>query len=156
MPATSRAAVKASVVYLCLGAMLGALLLVNRWVPLDPKIASLKSSHAQMLVAGWLTQLIIGVGWWLFPPLATGLRSGETRPVRRGQDQRGSEPLFWATVACLNIGILLRAVFEPLYSWTASDVYGFLASISGIFLLLAALGFVVNVWGRVRALGREG
>jgi hypothetical protein len=154
MPATSRAFVKASIVYLGLGAALGALLLINRWLPLGPAIAGLKTSHVQFLVAGWLTQLILGVGWWLFPPLAIGLRPGNPKPQRRGQAQRGSEPLFWVTFACLNVGILLRAICEPLYNLTRSELYGFLTGISGLFLLAAAVAFVANVWGRVRALGR--
>jgi hypothetical protein len=134
---------------------LGALLLINRWVPLGMWIATLKPSHVQLLVVGWLTQLILGVAWWLFPPLPAGWRDPGPRPVRRGQRQRGSEPLFWATIACLNIGVLLRAVFEPLYSWTRVEFYGFLTGISGLFLVVAAVAFVLNMWERVRELGRK-
>lgn len=155
MPKTSRTYVKASIAYLCLGAALGALLLINRWIPLEPRIATLKAGHVQMLVVGWLTQLILGVAWWLFPPLASGLRPGESKPRRRGQRQRGSEPLFWTTFVCLNAGILLRAVFEPLYSWTQSAFYGLLTGISGLFLFAAAVAFVAGMWGRVRELGRK-
>lgn len=154
MPATSRAFVKASILYLCSGAILGALLLINRWAPLGSAIPALRAPHIQALIVGWLTQLILGVAWWLFPPLKIGLRPGETRPVRRGQQQRGNEPLFWATFVCLNAGILLQAVGAPLYSWTRIDLFNVLASISGLFLLAAAIAFVLNMWGRVRALGR--
>jgi hypothetical protein len=155
MPTTSRAFVKASFVYLSVGAVLGALLLVNRWLPLGPGIAALRISHIQALIAGWLTQLIMGVAWWLFPPLAIGLRSEASPPVRRGQAQRGSEPLFWATFLCLNAGVLLQAIFGPLYSWTRIGFFDALASISGLFLLVAAATFVANTWYRVRELGRK-
>ena len=154
MPTTSRAFVKASLIYLGLGALLGALLLVNRWVFLGTAIGSLRVSHVQFLVVGWLTQLIIGVAWWLFPPLTIGLRPGSPKPARRGQAQRGSEPLIWATFLALNAGILLRSVFAPLYSWTEIGLFNALAGISGLFLLTAAITFVVNLWGRVRALGK--
>jgi hypothetical protein len=154
MPKPSRAFVKASILYLCLGAVLGALLLINRWIPLGSMIATLRVSHIQMLVVGWMTQLIIGVAWWLFPPLASGLRPGASRPLRSGQALRGSEPLFWTTFVCLNVGVLLRALFEPLYSWSQIGVFNFLAAISGLFLLVAAVAFVVNIWNRVRELGR--
>jgi hypothetical protein len=154
MPITSRTFVKASVLYLILGAILGAFLFVNRWFPLEPRIATLRVSHIQFLIVGWLTQLILGVAWWLFPPLSIGLRTGEPKPARRGQAQRGSEPLFWATFVFLNAGILLRALFEPLYALTQVSVYGLLTGISGLFLLAAAATFVVNMWGRVRELGR--
>ena len=155
MPRTSRTFVKASILYLVLGAILGALLLINRWLPLEPRIATLKSSHVQVLIAGWLTQLVMGVAWWLFPPLPSGGRSGGTPPVRRGQQQRGSEPLFWATFVCLNAGVLLWAICEPLFGLTQIDVFGFLAGISGCFLAAACLAFVLNMWGRVRELGRR-
>lgn len=155
MPATSRTFVKASIPYLCLGSILGALMLINRWLPLGPAIGYLRVSHIQMLVVGWLTQLILGVAWWLFPPLKIGLRSDAPLPVRRGQSQRGSEPLFWATFVFLNAGILLRAIFDPLYSWTKVGIWGFLAGISGLFLLAAAAAFVANMWERVRELGRS-
>jgi hypothetical protein len=154
MPGTSRAFVKASFLYLIVGATLGALLFINRWVPLEPRIATLKVSHVQFLIVGWLTQLILGVAWWLFPPLPIGLRPGEPKPVRRGQAQRGSEPLFWATFILLNAGILLRALFEPLFALTQVNLYGLLAGISGLLLLVAAVAFVATMWGRVRELGR--
>jgi hypothetical protein len=155
MPSTSRAFVKASLIYLALGAILGALLLVNRWIPIGSWIAAFRISHIEFLVVGWLTQLILGVAWWLFPPLVVGLRPGEPKPIRRGQAQRGSEPVFWMTFATLNLGILLRALFGPLYSWTKVDPFNALVGISGWFLLAAAIGFVLNMWGRVRELGTK-
>jgi hypothetical protein len=153
MPITSRAFIKASIVYLCIGAVLGALLFVHRWYPLGAAVAPLRVTHIQMLIVGWLTQLILGVAWWLFPPLKIGLRPGQTKPVRRGQQQRGSEPLFWVTFVCLNLGILLRGLGEPLYSWTGLDLFVALSGFSGLFLLVAAVSFVANMWGRIRALG---
>lgn len=156
MPSTSRAFVKASIVYFGVGAVLGSLLLIHRWIPLGPAIAALRVSHIQTLIAGWLTQLILGVAWWLLPPLAVGLRRDAPQAVRRGQAQRGSEPLFWATFVCLNTGVLLQAVFGPLYSWTRIEVFNGLAGFSGLFLLVAAIAFVANTWQRVRELGRKG
>jgi hypothetical protein len=155
MPTASRAFVKISILYLAMGAVLGALLLISRWIPLMPEIAALRISHIEFLVVGWLTQLIMGVAWWLFPTLVVGLRLGEPKPVRRGQAQRGSEPLFWITFFSLNLGILLRALFGPLYTWTKLGLFNALASVSGLFLLAAAVGFVLNTWGRVRELGRQ-
>ena len=154
MPITSRASVKASIIYLALGAVLGVILLINRWIPLGPAVSALRASHLQFLVVGWLTQFIIGVAWWLFPPLAIGLRDDSSQPVRRGQTQRGSEALFWAALACLNAGILLRALFDPLHSWTKISFFSVLAGVSGLFLLAAAVLFAVNLWGRVRELGK--
>jgi hypothetical protein len=151
MPLTTRVYVKVSIVYLALGAVLGALLLINGWLPLGSAIYYLKPAHVQFLVVGWLTQLILGVAWWLFPPLALRLR-GQDYP--RGQAQRGSESLFWVTFALLNAGVLLYALGEFLYSWTGSGLFRRLVALSGLCLPAAALTFVVNMWGRVRELGR--
>jgi hypothetical protein len=151
MPLTTRVYVKVSIVYLALGAVLGALLLINGWLPLGSAIYYLKPAHVQFLVVGWLTQLILGVAWWLFPPLAFRLR-GQDYP--RGQAQRGSESLFWVTFALLNAGVLLYALGEFLYSWTGSGLFRGLVALSGLCLPAAALTFVVNMWGRVRELGR--
>ncbi|MGC9332756.1 MAG: hypothetical protein ACP5JJ_01305 [Anaerolineae bacterium] len=155
MPATARVYIKASILYLGIGAILGSLLLIHRWIPLGTWVLGLRVSHVQFLMVGWLTQLVLGVGWWLFPPLRIGLRSGKPLPGRRGQAQRGSEALFWATFAFLNLGILLRGIFEPLYVWTGIANFQVLASVSGFFLLAAAIAFVQNVWDRVRALGKD-
>jgi hypothetical protein len=153
MPLTSRVLIKASILYLGLGAILGALLLVNRWVPLNPKIVLLKASHVQVLLAGWLTQLIMGVAWWLFPPLPR--HPGAELPVRQGQIQRGSEPLFWVTFVCLNAGVLIRAIFDPLYGWTQVHLYQALSGLSGLLLLAAVVLFVANMWRRTRELGQR-
>lgn len=154
MPKTSRAFVKASVVYLCLGAVLGAIMLVNRWFPFEPRIYALRTSHVSMLVVGWLTQLIAGVAWWLFPTLKVGIVPGTPRPVRRGQAQRGSELLFWVTFALLNAGVLLASSGEPLTAWTGMGIFRSIAGVSDLLLLVAAATFVANLWNRVRALGR--
>ena len=154
MPNTTRAFVKASVAYLCLGAVLGAMLLINRWTQWWPALAALRVSHVVFLLAGWLTQFILGVAWWLFPPLQIDLDSQAARWSRHGQTQRGSEPLFWVTFVCLNAGILMQAIFSPLNVWVPTQALNLLARSSGFFLLAAAIAFVVNMWGRVRELGR--
>jgi len=151
MPTTTRVFVKASIVYLIVGALLGALLMINRWLPLGSAIYYVRPAHVQFLIVGWLTQLILGVAWWLFPPLAFRLR-GQGYP--HGQAQRGSETLFWVTFALLNAGILLYALSEALYARTSSGIWGGLAVLSSLFLLAAALTFVANMWARVRELGR--
>ena len=153
MPATSRITVRASLVYLGLGAVLGALLLINRWLPLGAWVYALKISHVQFLIVGWLTQFILGVAWWLFPPLKIG-RDVDGAASRRGQAQRGSEPLFWATLVLLNVGVLMRGLGIPLQAWTRLTWLEAVNGLSGLFVLVAVVAFVFNVWDRVRGLGQ--
>lgn len=152
MPTTTRIFVKMSIIHLAIGATLGAILFIHRWLPLGAGVPILRTSHVQLVIAGWLTQFIMGIGWWLFPPLAPHQRMRESGK-RRGQALRGSEVLFWMTFATLNAGILLRALFEPMYVWTQVAGYRVLASVSGVFLAVAAVTFVVNVWQRIQQLG---
>lgn len=51
-------------------------------------------------MVGWVTQMIIGVAFWMFPKYT------RERP-------RGSEALAWITYVLLNVGLLLRAIAEP-------------------------------------------
>jgi len=152
MPTTTRVFVKVSILHLVINTTLGTILFIHRWLPLGVGVPALRSSHIPLMIVGWLTQFIMGVGWWLFPPLAAHQRASEGGR-RRGQELRGSEALFWTTFAALNAGVLLRALFDPLYVWTQVDAFRALAGISGIFLALAAVTFVVNVWQRIQMLG---
>jgi hypothetical protein len=155
VPTTSRVTIRASVIYLAVGSILGALLFVHRWLPLGPAIPVLKITHVHFLIVGWLTQLILGVAWWLFPPLKIGRERGTGTPRRRGQEQRGSEPLFWLTAGLLNLGALLRGLSPALYTWTHAEIFQVLTGLAGLLLLAAAIAFVINLWQRVRALGRN-
>ncbi len=154
MPTPSRIFFKTAIGYLILGAVLGMLFLIHRWLPLGNRLLTLRASHMSFLLIGWLTQFIMGGAWWLLPPLPLLARPDGPQAERRGQHQRGNELLLWVTFALLNIGIWLQALFEPLYSWSHLEAWRVLASLAGPFLLAAALIFIFNVWRRVRALGR--
>jgi heme/copper-type cytochrome/quinol oxidase subunit 1 len=84
---------------------------------------------------GWLTQLIFGVAFWMFP------RYSAAQP-------RGSERLAWAAFILLNVGLLIRAVVEPWH--TVSGRGGNALVLSAGLQLLAGLAFAVNTWPRVR------
>ena len=100
-----------------------------------PVLAVLWPTYIHVLVVGWLTQLIFGVAFWMFP------KHSQARP-------RGSEPLGWASFALLNGGLLLRMVAEP---WRAlGGPAGSLLVISAGAQLLAGWAFVINTWPRTR------
>jgi len=154
MPTPTRAYVKTAFVCLALGAILGALMLTGRWLPLGPVVDYVRVAHAQLMIAGWLTQLVLGVAWWLFPPLpglspATG---SADRPARRGQARRGSERLFWLTYALLNAAVVLRSIADPLYSLTHRPLFSLLTGLSAVCLAVTAVTFLANMWPRVREL----
>jgi hypothetical protein len=86
-------------------------------------------------VVGWLTQLIFGVAFWLFPRFSAAL-------------PRGSEALGWASFILLNLGLLLRIVGEP---WLAlGGNTGSLLVASAVAQLLGGWAFVANTWPRIK------
>lgn len=92
-------------------------------------------TYVHLLVVGWLTQLIFGVAYWMFP-----------RP--RAAASPWTERLGWVAYGCLNAGLLLRALAE---SGPISVFRGEWFLISGLFQLVAGWAFVIATWPRVRA-----
>lgn len=92
-------------------------------------------TYVHLLVVGWLTQLIFGVAYWMFP------RYSAERP-------RGSERLGWTTFALLNIGLLLRVIAEPWHALTGQGAALLVGS--ALLQLLAGWTFVANTWPRIR------
>lgn len=93
--------------------------------------------YIHLLVFGWLTQLIFGVVFWMFPKFSA-------------EKPRGNETLGWWTYALLNLGLLLRAIAEPIQATQPNPVSGWALVISAILQFLAGALFVINSWERVK------
>lgn len=130
MPLLTRTFVKTAMICFALALALGILLALGVTNGLFPV-------YIHLLVFGWLTQLIFGVVFWMFPKFSA-------------EKPRGSEPLGWWTYALLNIGLLLRAIAEPIQSTQPNPLSGWMLVISAILQFLAGLLFAVNSWGRVK------
>jgi hypothetical protein len=140
MPKLSQVALKAAMIYLIMGA-LGAMAywgnqLWSLWEPLNV----ISPTYLHLIVVGWLTQLVFGVIYWMFPIL------GKANP-------RGDPRIAWSAFACLNGGLILRIIFEP---WHTIEPAWFNACglvISAALQVVAAFLFVWATWGRVRERG---
>ncbi|MEW6566563.1 MAG: hypothetical protein AB1449_00055 [Chloroflexota bacterium] len=86
-------------------------------------------------MVGWVTQLILGVVFWMFP------KESLERP-------RGRLWLGWATYGLLNLGLLLRVVGEPLAARPSG--WGWMLVAAAVLQWLAGLAFVFNTWGRIK------
>lgn len=137
MPPLTRWYLKTALVYLVLALTAGVLLALRALVPLPTATAGLTPVYFHLLMVGWVTQLIFGVVFWMFP------KQSQTRP-------RGSEPLGWASYGLLNLGLALRAIGELWMTATPGSVPGALLAVSAVLQWLAGLGFVLNTWGRVK------
>jgi len=142
MPPIARTFVKAAFLYFLAAFVLGALMMLDRWLNLSRWLKVVYLSQLHLLVVGWITQLAIGVAYWIFPRF---LKVQDSRP-------RGSDALAWAVLMCLNAGLLLRFIFEPIYLMGPQPWLAALMALSGVLQALAALGFGWLIWGRVRAM----
>jgi hypothetical protein len=100
-----------------------------------PLLAVLWPTYLHLLVVGWLTQLIFGVAFWMFPKHPSA-------------PPRGSDRLGWTCLVLLNLGLAIRVVAEPLQALGRPCTPLLVAS--AIAQLLAGWAFVANTWPRVR------
>ena len=143
MPPIARAYVKASLAYLIVAFLLGALMMLDRWLNVSRWLKVVYVSQLHLLVVGWITQLAIGVAYWMFPRF---LKEQDPHP-------RGSDRLAWSVFICLNAGLLLRLIVEPFYLMGPRPWLAALVALSGVLQALAVLGFGWLIWGRIRAMG---
>jgi hypothetical protein len=119
-------------------------MMLDRWLAISRWLRVVYMSQLHLLVVGWITQLAIGVAYWIFPRF---LKDQDPRP-------RGSDRLAWLVFASLNAGLLLRFLVEPFYFMGPKSWLAALMAISGVLQALAALGFGWIIWGRIRAMER--
>lgn len=104
---------------------------------LSPSLGVLRPVFYHLLMVGWVTQLIFGVGNWMFPKFSK-------------EQPRGHERMAWATFILLNAGLLLRVVGEPLVALRPDAGAGWLLLVSALLQVVAGWLFILNVWPRIR------
>ncbi|HBY98951.1 MAG: cbb3-type cytochrome c oxidase subunit I [Ardenticatenaceae bacterium] len=137
MPPLARAYIKTGMLFFAASFVLGSLLLLNAAVTLPPLVGALQPTYFHLLMVGWVTQLIFGVVFWMFPRLSR-------------EQPRGSERLGWLTYYSLNAGLLLRLIAEPWNTVAPNPIIAWLLPLSALLQLIAAWVFVANTWGRVK------
>lgn len=139
MPPLTRWFIKTSFVYFILALLGGVALGAQAIWAFSPPAADLLPTYFHLLAEGWITLLIIGVAFWLFPKYSL------ERPHR-------SESLAWASYALLNLGLLMRVVSEPanVVAGNPASIWAILLTIAAVFQWLGGMAFVVNSWARVK------
>jgi hypothetical protein len=129
--------VKTSFAFLLLGLMLGAYLIVAQFA-LDtypPRL--LVTTHAHLLLVGFMLMMVMGVATWMFP-----------RPARddpRYRPER-AEAVYWVMTASTAI----RAAGEVAVAFAGAGGPRWLIAAGGLGQLAGTALFVLNMWGRVR------
>lgn len=146
MPTLTRWFLKTALISLIAALLVALVLSTNRIWTLPGFVAGLGPVYFHLFMVGWVTELIFGVVFWLFP------RFNKER-------HRGRPWLGWTVYAMLNLGLLLRVIAEPLNALQPGELWGWLLAVSALLQWLAALGFVANTWPRIhggpRRRGRE-
>ena len=137
MPPLARWFIKSALVYFIVALFVGILLAAQTLWKLPNQLAALFPVYLHLLVLGWITQLIFGVVYWMFP------KYSKDKP-------RASEGFGWATFWLLNTGLLLRAIAEPLNTGQSGTGWGWMLVLSALLQWLAGIFFVLNTWGRVK------
>jgi len=137
MPPLTRWHIKTAFISLALAMSVGVALALAGVLNLPAWVAYLNPAFFHLLMVGWVTQMIFGVIFWMFPIVS------RARP-------RGNERLGWATYVLLNGGLLLRVVAEPANSVAPGGGWGWVLVASALMQWLAAVAFVVNAWPRVK------
>lgn len=137
MPTLTRWFIKSSLIYLIAALILGLVLALRFLLPLPPFIDFMGPAYFHLFMVGWVTQMIFGVVYWMFPIIT------RERP-------RGSLWLGWTIYGLLNVGLLLRVLGEPLVASRPEAGFGWLLVASATLQWLAGLSFVINSWSRVK------
>jgi hypothetical protein len=130
MPVLTRWFIKTSLAYLVAALVLGVVHAARAGAAIDPV-------YVHLLVVGWITQMIFGVAYWMFPKYSKEV-------------PRGSDRLALASYVCLNAGLLVRVVAEPAVARHPGTWLGPALAVSALLQWLGGMAFVANTWARVR------
>lgn len=139
MPPLSRWYIKRALVYVVAALAVGALQVLQAPLRLPAVLAVTGPAHVHMLVVGWITQMIFGVAYWMFPKSAPPPAA-----------PRGNNAVAIATLILLNLGLLVRVVVEPVRAWRPEALPGWPLVVAALAQWLAGVGFALNTWPRVK------
>ena len=139
MPPLSRWYIKLAMVYFVAALAVGALQVLQAPLRLPAVLAVTGPAYVHMLVVGWITQMIFGVAYWMFPKYAPPPAA-----------PRGNNAVAIATLILLNLGLLVRVVVEPVRAWRPEALPGWPLIVAALAQWLAAVGFAINTWPRVK------
>ncbi len=137
MPRLTRWYIRSAFVYLAAALLLAAALALPNDVNLPYFLRTMTPAYFHLFLVGWVTQMIFGVIYWMFPIIS------RSRP-------RGNVRLGWISYGLLNGGLLLRVVGEPLHSVKPDGGFGWLLAAAALLQWLAAVIFVTLSWPRIK------
>jgi hypothetical protein len=132
MPKLSVWLVRASLIYMGLGFLFGAMILYHKGIPLYAWTWRLLNPHIEIMIYGWTIQFVMGIAFWALPRFP-------------GEARFGRSYLGWWSFGLINAGIVLASL-DPWY------MTGTFATIGRVLILGAVIAFAVMMWPRVKPL----
>ena len=126
--------IKTALVYLVLGVMAGAWMLLRQAGAPLPEVTNLPTVHIHLLGLGFFMMMVCGVALWMFPR-----KSGETR------QEAARDPLAWTTYYLITIGLAVRCLTLLLPAVLGNVVLG----ISAVVQFAGVASFAIAIWPRV-------
>jgi hypothetical protein len=137
MPPLARWFIKSALLNLVASLLVAVFLAVPRVGELSPALAALTPVYVHLFMVGWVTQMIFGVAYWMFPRYSA-------------EAPRRSEALAVATYVTLNLGLGARAVAEPMLALRPGAAWSAVLIAAAALQWFAAVVFTVNTWARVK------
>jgi heme/copper-type cytochrome/quinol oxidase subunit 1 len=129
--------IKTSFVFLLWGLVLGGYLVIAQfWLDTYPP-RLLTTTHAHLLLVGFVLMMVMGVATWMFP-----------RPAR--DDTRYRPELAEAVYWLMTVATGLRALAEVTVALAGTRGLRWLIALGGLGQLAGAALFALNMWWRVR------
>lgn len=136
MPRLTVCMVRAALLHLAAGFLVGGFLLWEKGVGGIPWAWRLRALHVHLLTLGWVLQLAWGVAFWMLPRFTT---TQDGKMVQR----RGRERWAWAAFILINLATMsvVAGIFE-----------GRIAPVLAMTLMVVAtLCFAIHAFPRIKA-----
>lgn len=137
MPKLSQYFLRGGFLCLALGLVPGGLILLQKGTGWYPSLWVLLPGHIYLVLIGGLSQITLGMSYWMLPRLEQG----------RG---RGRTGLAWSSYLMLNSALLLMISHPLLEMLWGPWVAPFAFTGTGVLQSGAAVAFVLHTWPRIR------
>lgn len=122
-----------------LALILGAINLSSNFIEIPSFFLVITPVYFHFYMVGWITQLIFGVAWWMFPIISIDRKN-----------PKGNDNAAWLLYILINTGLIIRSIAEPYHVLSTNSIWAVLLVISAIIQLLGGILFAVILWVRVK------